>query len=75
MDGIPFYVSVATRCKNQPDPGIAAAQRAIVNTSVWFYEGPDTDDLGEDYRHDNCHFNEAGVDEVALRWYNILAAE
>lgn len=36
--------------------------------------GPNTDSLGFEYRHDQCHFNMQGLDNVARLWHDALSA-
>lgn len=57
-----MHVAVATRCKNDGDPGIAAIQKLYNN-------GPDLDSLHDVYRRsDNCHFNQVGLQKAAEMW-------
>lgn len=72
----PIYVAVATRCRRLK-PGSAAiqhAQRSLVEPSRHIHAGPDTDALGPEYRHDGCHFGEAGLDRFAKLWLETLTS-
>lgn len=48
---------------------IVNAQQAVIDADPFTFEGPYTDDLiGEQWRYDAVHFNEAGLIEHANRW-------
>ena len=38
-------------------------------------QGPNTDELGQEYRSDRVHFNQKGLSAHAERWWKALAAE
>lgn len=65
-----FYVSVASRCSNEPDPNVRQAQMDVVDNDRVF-QGPDTDSILD--RNDGCHFNAAGRTKVVDQWINILS--
>jgi len=73
--GTPLYVSRASRCASSPpDPHVRETQHAVAATHPHARPGPDTDDLvGTARSADDCHFSEAGIDEVARRWHAALA--
>ena len=62
-----IVVAQASFCRDVGSPEIVAAQAraAKVTGSVL---GPNTDTLGQDMRHDNCHLNEAGAVRAAAMW-------
>lgn len=68
----PVYPAVATYCIREPDTVLQHAQRNLANDSLKIYNGPDTDQLGGEYRYDNCHFNEEGLDRHAELWRVVL---
>lgn len=68
----PIYPAVATYCIREPDTVLQNAQRLLANDSLGIGSGPDTDQLGKEYRYDNCHFNEAGLDKHAELWREVL---
>jgi hypothetical protein len=72
----PFFVALATRCGNYPRPGsdaIREGQRLAVNPLMHIFQGPDTDQLGDEYRDAlRCHFNAAGMQRHAAMWAHVL---
>lgn len=68
----PVYPCVATLCAGAPDTVLQAAQQSLADDSLQIVNGPDTDILGSEYRYDNCHFNEAGLNRHAQMWMEIL---
>ncbi|MBT9505830.1 sialate O-acetylesterase [Rhodoferax sp.] len=65
----PIVVAQSTVCRSAPNAQIRAAISAKVANSARFKQGPDTDTLiGQDLRHDGCHFSEAGLDKAAQHW-------
>jgi hypothetical protein len=69
----PVYVSVATRCGPYPENAdIRWVQRDMVNHDLGIYQGPDTDMLGAEFRHDGCHFSTRGLEEAARLWVGYL---
>ncbi len=69
---VPIYPAIATYCIRQPDTVLQQAQRNLANDTLKIYNGPDTDLLGREYRYDNCHFNEEGLDKHAELWRAVL---
>lgn len=68
-----IYVSVTTRCyENNGDDDLKNAQRQLVDPGAGILSGPDTDTLGPEYRHDDCHFSEKGLLAAADLWYDAL---
>lgn len=64
-----FLVSRASRCADRgPDRGLASAQAAVVDPQQAVFGGPDTDQLGEEFRRDRCHFNLQGQQAAIDRW-------
>jgi hypothetical protein len=69
----PAFVAIATRCgRYPPNEIIRQAQIALVNPSRGIFQGPDTDLLDERYRHDGCHFSDAGLDAHAEMWLRVI---
>lgn len=69
----PAFVAVTTRCGDyQPNAEIRAAQTELVNPALGIFAGPDTDQLDLTYRHDGCHFSNAGLDAHAEMWLKVL---
>lgn len=75
LNGIqaPIVVAQSTVCRSAPNAQIRAAISAKVAHSARFKQGPDTDTvIGQDLRHDGCHFSEAGLDKAAQHWAQTL---
>lgn len=71
----PVFVAQATRCGGYPEnKDIRWVQRDIVNHDLGIWQGPDTDSLGPEYRHDGCHFSTRGLDAHARLWLPYLDA-
>ncbi len=71
----PAFVAVATRCgQYPPNEVIRSAQRSLVNPALGIFAGPDTDQLGPEYRYDGCHFSEHGLDMHAQMWLEVIRA-
>lgn len=68
----PVYPAITTRCGGSVDALLQNAQRSLADDSLQIFNGPNTDLLGSDYRYDNCHFNEAGLNKHAQMWLEIL---
>jgi len=69
----PAYVAVTTRCGQYlPNESIRLAQIGLVNPSLGIFAGPDTDQLGPEYRFDECHFSNAGLDAHADMWLQVM---
>lgn len=71
----PVFVALASRCgEYPPNEAIRAAQAALVNPALGIYAGPDTDQLGLEYRYDGCHFSAEGLAQHAQLWLDVLRA-
>jgi hypothetical protein len=69
----PAFVAIATRCGDyQPNAEIRAAQTELVNPALCIFQGPDTDQLDLTFRHDGCHFSNAGLDAHASMWLKVI---
>jgi len=70
----PIMVSIATVCGGNMtgDSTIQQAQKELVDPRNGIFAGPNTDDLGETYRFDRCHFSTKGLDETARLWHHAL---
>ena len=74
----PLFVARSTICGAGMPPGseaIRTAQKRLAETLPGVFPGPDTDALGPEFRHDDCHFNEAGLQRVAEMWFESLSAD
>jgi hypothetical protein len=70
----PFMIALCTLCgEPHPNAGNArAGQRAAVGAELATFLGPDTDQLGHEYRFDGCHMSESGVLKQAEMWANSI---
>ncbi len=69
---LPWIVARASYLPSFSNESLALiidAQQLVINNDPLTYEGPYTDDMiGEEWRYDTVHFNEAGLIEHAVRW-------
>ncbi|MCS7057253.1 MAG: sialate O-acetylesterase [Thermoflexales bacterium] len=71
----PAFVAVATRCGQYlPNETIRAAQIGLADPESGIFLGPDTDQLGPEYRHDGCHFSDLGLEVHAEMWLQVIRA-
>jgi len=71
----PAFVAVATRCgEYSPNESIRVAQLSLVNPALGIFAGPDTDQLGPEYRYDGCHFSDQGLEAHAQLWLEVIRA-
>lgn len=69
----PIYVSHATYSNGLYSTEVYDAQTELVQNYVDLRQGPDTDTLTTpDYRYDNAHFNDKGVNAHADLWMDVL---
>ncbi|TNE52344.1 MAG: hypothetical protein EP343_00865 [Deltaproteobacteria bacterium] len=73
---IPWYIAGVSYLPNSTaaaKKAIRDAQDQVVANHPQNFAGPTTDDLtGATWRHDNVHFNQAGLAEHAKRWLAVL---
>lgn len=76
-DGVeaPVFVAQATVCRSPRGEGIRAAQRNLVDPAKGIFAGPDTDQIGETFRYDGCHFDGEGGKRAADLWLAALLHE
>lgn len=68
----PVYVCRASFRFGITSPPVRAAQEAAVNLARGVFAGPDTDALGASWRADNTHFSDAGLEQFAGLWLDVL---
>jgi hypothetical protein len=69
----PFYLSVATRLWGGViNSGIQDAQKQVVCDTDNCYLGVVTDILDSNYRGDDLHFNDKGMEAVSDMWLDVL---
>ena len=72
----PIYPAIASLCRNRGGDDIRNAQRSLPEHFEGVLPGPDTDSLDRFmYRHDNCHFSEAGLEAHAALWLEALTLD
>lgn len=70
----PMYISLASRYRGHPkNDAIRKAQYELTQQNDSIFLGPDSDQLGDNFRRDGTHFNSAGLDQLAQLWFNQLA--
>lgn len=73
---IPWGVARAAFLPDTPleqEHAVIAGQQLVIDTDPLIFEGPLTDDLlGDAWRYDQVHFNQAGLDEHARRWADAI---
>lgn len=68
-----WLIGVHSRCWGNYDPQIEAAQRLVGSaTSAGRFPGANSNLLGNAYRFDECHLNQAGQEEMATMWLEAL---
>lgn len=68
----PVFPAIATRCAQQPDTVLQRIQRNLADSTLSIFNGPNTDELGSEFRFDGCHFSTEGLKKHASLWKEIL---
>jgi hypothetical protein len=68
----PVLLARSTRCRNAGSEDIRRAVARVAQKEPDVFLGPDTDALGDEFRSDGCHFNDAGRQRVADAWLKVL---
>ena len=71
---VPIFAALSTRCRNTGGLPIRQAIAESVRADRTLRLGPDTDALSGLYRHDDCHFSEAGLEAAADLWAQSIIA-
>ncbi|HEX5791434.1 MAG TPA: sialate O-acetylesterase [Luteolibacter sp.] len=74
---IPWFVAKASLHSKSEEPEekeVARGQELLWKEGI-AKRGPDTDELGPEYRSDKVHFNQKGLTAHAERWFKALADE
>ena len=69
---IELIITQTTRCKNVEDKLLRDVQKAISLSKNNTLEVINTDNLGNEFRYDDCHFNEIGIKKLSLEISNII---
>ncbi len=68
-----YRASICTGAKRQASTAsVIAAETAAVASDPRIVAGPNTDVLGDRFRHDHCHFNEEGARRVARMTLDVV---
>lgn len=71
----PVWVAQATRCQQQENASVKAAQQRLPDQLQGVRAGPDLDRLFDPMnRYDGCHFSEAGLEAAAQAWRASIGA-
>lgn len=73
---IPWFVAQASFHPGSKEPEeneVAKGQQLLWKKGI-AREGPNTDDLGKEYRSDGVHFNQLGLTTHAQKWFKSLSA-
>ena len=68
----PIYLSQASYCNNVFSEELIAIQNKLIIDKELVLRGPNTDDLRDGYRYDDCHFNSRGLSKVSELWYQSI---
>ena len=68
----PWIIAMHSRCSGSYDKKIETAQQEIANGLPMFYQGPNNNSLGDNYRFDRCHLNKDGQIKMAQLWFDSI---
>lgn len=68
----PIMVALSTRCRSTSDEPVRSALLSAAHAEPGVILGPDTDVLDGRFRHDGCHFSEAGLAAAADLWLSAI---
>lgn len=72
---ITWFVAQASFPNSPEEPTEVAKGQQLLWKEGVAKQGPNTDELGAEYRRDNVHFNQRGLTAHAERWFKVLADE
>lgn len=68
-DQINILISRTSYCRNLSSPFVINAQNSLIDPKRRIFPGPFTDAIiGDENRHDDCHFSMLGARKVAAAW-------
>lgn len=70
--GAPVFVCQGTYQNGLTNRDVRSAQAEIVDPANHIFAGPDTDSLGANWRSDDTHFTDAGLEALADLWMDAL---
>lgn len=68
----PWLVAMHSRCFGGYDKGIENAQAEIGKGLPFFFQGPNGNSLGDEYRFDQCHLTRDGQVKMAELWLSSI---
>ena len=68
IDDVPIYLSQASYCNGKRNNELLKIQDSLIISNENILRGPNTDVLGTEYRHDDCHFNHEGLHKLSDLW-------
>ncbi len=71
-DEVNLIISQTSRCYEKEDPKLRKIQKNISNNRNKYIKVINTDDLDNNYRYDDCHFNELGIDKLSDEFSKII---
>ena len=71
-ENIELIITQTSYCKNLGDKLLRDKQRAISLSKNSLLEIINTDELGNEFRYDDCHFNETGIEKLSLKISKII---
>ena len=68
IEKVPIFLSQASYCNSITNENLLEIQNSLIKNNKMVFRGPNTDILGSNYRHDNCHFNSEGLVKLSKLW-------
>ena len=62
---VKFIITQTSICENEIDNNLNYIKRNIANEDENIFLTEGTDNLGNKFRYDRCHFNQAGTEEIS----------
>ena len=69
---VPIFLSQSSYCNSIVNINLLEIQNSLIKDRELVFRGPNTDILGSNYRHDNCHFNSKGLIKLSKLWYQSI---
>jgi hypothetical protein len=71
-ENVQLIITQTTKCKSKEDKYLRAKQKEISLSKNKFINIINTDLLGNEFRYDDCHFNEKGIEKISEDLSNII---
>ena len=69
---IELIITQTTKCYNKEDENLRKKQKLISNSHNKLLIPINTDNFGDKFRYDQCHFNEFGIDKISFEISKII---